>query len=331
MPPSYLARTLAGLPPPQRMELAERCLGAGRYREGWALYEARREIADYPEHHLPIPAPAWHPALPLAGRRLLLWHEQGLGDTIQMLRFVPLVVRRGAHVVLAVQPPLRRLAASLPCVSSVVTDGEAFEGVDYHCPLMSLPHLLGIRLATLPATVPYLGVPEACAEAWHARLGPHAAPRIGIVCSGKPDNSRDPWRSMPARDFAPLLERHDLAFHVLQSEIRAADREYLAGLPNVRLHTDGLTDLCETAALAMQMDCIVTVCTAMAHLAGALALPTCILLSTRAHWLWLSGRADSPWYPTARLFRQPAEHAWQPVAEEVAAALLRQFPVGAGG
>ena len=326
MTTSFLARTLAGLPPPQRMELAERCLSAGRYREGWALYEARREIGDYPEHHLPTPAPAWHPALPLAGRRLLLWHEQGLGDTIQMLRFVPLVVRRGAHVVLAVQPPLRRLAASLPCVSSVVTDGEAFEGVDYHCPLMSLPHLLGIRLATLPAAVPYLAIPRGCVDAWRARLGPRSAPCIGIVCSGKPDNSLDAWRSLPAREFAPLLERLDLEFHVLQSEIRAADREYLAGMPNVRLHTDALTDLCETAALAMQMDCIITVCTVVAHLAGALALPTCILLSTRAHWLWLADRADSPWYPTVRLLRQRAEHDWRPVVSDAAAMMRQRFP-----
>lgn len=303
------------------MEQAAYYLGSGLYRDGWALYEARREIADHPEHTLPVPVPSWRPDLPLAGRRLLLWHEQGLGDMIQMLRFVPLLARRGARIVLAVQPPLKRLAASLPGVTEVVAAGDTFAEVDYHCPLMSLPYLLGIRLAAVPAALPYLRIPEDRIAAWRDRLGPAPRRRIGIVCSGEASNTLDPWRSIPAAAFAPLLARRDLEFHVLHSEIRPADRDYLAGLPNVRMHEAALTDLCETGALALQMDRVISVCTAVAHLSGALALPTWLLVATRAHWLWLTRRTDSPWYPTLRLFRQQEVGDWQPVMGEVARVL----------
>ncbi|HET8996381.1 MAG TPA: hypothetical protein VFN42_06905 [Acetobacteraceae bacterium] len=306
------------LPPEQRMGVAVRSLAAGFYRDGLALHEARREIPDYPEHRLPMRAPAWDARQPLAGRRVLLWHEQGLGDMIQMLRFMPLLAQRGAAIVLAVQPPLKRLAAGLPGVTAVVSPGDSFAEVDFHCPLMSLPHLLGIRLATLPAGVPYLRVPSGLPEAWRSRLGPKLKPRVGLVFSGAQSNTLDRWRSIPARAFAPLLAREDIDFHVLQNEIRAADRDYLAGLPHVRMHEETLTDLSETAGLAMQMDRIITVCTAVAHLSGALGLPTWVLLSTRAHWVWLAGRSDSPWYPTARLFRQQTESDWQPVMQHVA-------------
>jgi ADP-heptose:LPS heptosyltransferase len=192
---------------------------------------------------------------------------------------------------------------------------------------MSLPHLLGIRLATLPAAVPYLRVPPALVAAWVDRLGPRDGPRIGIVCSGSASNTRDRWRSVPARELAPLLDREDIAFHLLQTEIRAEDDAWLAGRRNVHRHAADLTDLCETAALATQMDGIVTVCSAMAHLAGALALPTSILLSVRPHWVWETDRARSPWYPTAALFRQTAEFAWAQVVAELATMLRQRFPV----
>lgn len=308
------------------MVLAENCLAAGRYREGWALFEARREIGDYPEHALPMPAPPWQGWEPLAGRRILLWHEQGLGDMIQMLRFVPIVAQRGARILLAVQPPLKPLAAALPDVVQAITTGESFEQIDYHAPLMSLPHLLGVRLATVPASVPYLRIPPDRLEAWRIRLGPKSGPRIGIVCSGEQRNTQDAWRSAPAREFAPLLARPDAEFHLLQNEVRPADLDYLAARPNVRIHADALTDLCEAGALASQMDGIVTVCTAMAHLAGALGLPTWVLLSARAHWLWLTDRTDSPWYPTVRLLRQQTAHDWGAVMTQAAALLSARFP-----
>ena len=248
---------------------------------------------------------------------------------IQMLRFVPLVSRRGARVVLAVQPGLKRLAMSLPGVAEVVTSGDVFGPVDCHCPLFSLPHLLRIRLATLPATFPYLGVPAPLIAAWRERLGPRRGPRVGIVWSGSPANSHDRRRSIPASELAPLLSSPGVEFHLLQNDLRPEDRHLLSALPNLRTHDDGLTDLAEAAALATNMDLVITVCTAMAHLAGALALPAWVLVSASASWVWLTERTDSPWYPTLRVFRQAELGRWRPVVEQVAHA-LRHDRVGPG-
>jgi ADP-heptose:LPS heptosyltransferase len=250
---------------------------------------------------------------------------------IQMLRFVPLIARRGARITLAVQPELKRLAASLPGVDSVIAAGDTFTDVDYQCPLLSLPHLLRIRMATIPATVPYLRVPAGLAEAWRARLGPKSHPRVGIVCSGNPANSLDRWRSIPAREFAPLLALRDVEFHLLQTDIRAGDRDCLAGLPNLRTHADTLTDLAETAALAMNMDLIVTVCTVAAHLAGALALPAWVMISREAYCLWHTGRTDSPWYPTIRLFRQSQPDEWHAIMENATGLLRQRLRTASGG
>jgi hypothetical protein len=325
---TFAVRAVSAQPPQERLVLAEHYLCAGCFRDGWALYEARREIADYPEHSLPTPAPAWRGAEPLAGRRILLWPEQGLGDMIQMLRFVPMIARRGARIILAVQPELKRLAATLPGVENVIAPGDTFTDVDYQCPLLSLPHLLRIRMATIPATVPFLRAPVGLAEAWRVRLGPKSRPRVGIVWSGNPANSLDCWRSIPAQEFAPLLALRDVEFHLLQTDIRAGDRDYLAGLTGLRMHVAALTDLAETAALAMNMDLIVTVCTVSAHLAGALALPAWVVISEHAYCLWHTGRTDSPWYPTIRLFRQNQPGGWHAVIEDVAGRLRQRLDTG---
>jgi hypothetical protein len=328
--PTFAVRAVSTQPPQERLSLAEHYLRAGCFRDGWALYEARREIADYPEHGLPTPAPAWRGAEPLAGRSILLWPEQGLGDMIQMLRFVPMIARRDARIILAVQPELKRLAASLRGVENVIAAGDKFTDVDYQCPLLSLPHLLRIRMATIPATVPFLRAPAGLAQGWRARLGPKLRPRVGIVCSGNPANSLDRRRSIPAREFAPLLALRDVEFHLLQTDIRAGDRDYLAGLPNLRTHAAALTDLAETAALAMNMDLIITVCTVSAHLAGALALPTFVMISGDAYCLWHTGRSDSPWYPTIRLFRQSQPGEWHAVMENVVRMLRHRLPTDGG-
>lgn len=325
---SFAVRAVSRQPPRQRLALAEHYLRAGCFRDGWALHEARREITDYPEHTLPTPAPAWTGVEDLAGRRILLWPEQGLGDTIVMLRFVPLIARRGAHVILAVQPELKRLAASLSGVESVIAAGDTFTDVDYQSPLMSLPHLLRIRIATIPAAAPYLRAPAGLAEAWGARLGPKTRARVGVVCSGNPANSLDRQRSIPAREFAPLLALLDAEFHLLQTDIRDGDLGYLAGLPNLRIHAAALTDLAETAALGMHMDLIVTVCTVSAHLAGALALPAWVMIAAEAYFLWHTGRSDSPWYPTIRLFRQSQPGEWHSVIQDVAGVLRQRLDTG---
>jgi hypothetical protein len=270
-------------------------------------------------------APAWQGVEDLAGRRILLWPEQGLGDMIQMLRFVPLVALRGAQIILAVQPELKRLATSVPGVESVIAPGDTFADVDYQCPLLSLPYLLRTRITTIPAAVPFLRAPEGLTEAWRTTLGPKSHPRVGIVCSGNPANPRDRWRSIPGREFAPMFALRDAEFHLLQTDIRTSDRDCLAGAPNLRTHAAALTDLAETAALAMNMDLIVTVCTVSAHLAGAFGLPTWVVISREAYCLWHTARSDSPWYPTIRLFRQSQCHEWQAVMEIVTAMLRHRL------
>ena len=307
--------------PLDRLNQAEEYLREGYFADGWALYEARWEIPTFPGNALPTQAPLWHGVEALDGRRILLWHEQGLGDMIQMLRFAPLVARRGGRVILAVQRELKRLAASVSGMEAVITSDDACEEVDYQCPLLSLPHMLRVRLATLPAPVPYLSVPTASIDAWHGQLGPSAKLRVGLMYRGNPANQGDQYRSIPVALLRGLLEVPNVEFHLLQDSVQPDDARFLSSWPNVRAHWSALSDLAETAALAHNMDLIITVCTSIAHLAGALALPTWVLLSNHAYCLWMVGRSDSPWYPTARLFRQSEAGGWAPLIDSIAAQL----------
>ena len=323
MPPTpLLARQLAPRAPEERLEIAAAYLREGYYRDGWALYEARREMASHPGHALPTDAPVWTGREDIAGRRLLLWHEQGLGDTIAMLRFVPIAAQRGARILLAVRPALRRLALGITDVERVVTAGEAFEEVDFHCPLMSLPHVLGVRLATLPAAAPYLTIPAGLEERWRDRLGAKQGLRAGLVCSGDPRNGHDPVRRVPALALRPLLACPGVEFHLLQNDVRPEDEACFAAAPNVRNHVAAFSDLADVAALAANMDVVVTVCTATAHLAGALGLRTSVMLSAEPYFLWMLWREDSPWYSTLRLFRQERLGDWGSVIDNVARDIL---------
>ena len=313
-----LVRQLASRAPRERLEIAAAYLRDGCYRDGWALYEARCEMATHPVHSLPTDAPAWTGREDIAGCSVLLWHEQGLGDTVAMLRFVPMLARRGARILLAVRPALRRLAEAVPGVERVITAGEAFEDVAFHCPLMSLPFALGVRLASLPATVPYLQIPPGLMEHWRGRLGLKQGLRVGLVCSGDPGNGHDPMRRVPASALEPLLACQGIEFHLLQIDLRPEDQAWFAVAPNVQSHAAALTDLADTAALAQNMDLVVTVCTAMAHLAGALALRTWVMLPAEPYFLWMLRRDTSPWYPTLRLFRQDTLGDWSGVVASIA-------------
>ena len=304
-----------------RMSWGAHYLRQGFLRDGWELYQARLEIPGHPSQWLPSEAPSWDGIADLAGRRLLVGHEQGFGDIVWMLRFVPRLVGLGAHVILALPDPLLRLARCLPGVAQVIGDGGVFDDVDYHVSLMSLTYLLRVRPNTIPATVPYLTPPPETQEAWRARLGPKTRPRVGLSCSGRANDTRDARRTIPLHMFVPLLTTHNVDFHLVQNHVRPSDEAALAALPGLYTHTEALTDLAEVAALILQMDIVVSVCTVAAHLAGALGVPTWIALSTGAYFLWMEGRTDSPWYPTARLFRQSEPDVWPPVIERMATEL----------
>jgi Glycosyltransferase family 9 (heptosyltransferase) len=219
--------------------------------------------------------------------------------------------------VLQVQAPL--VALLEPMADAVIERGAEPPECDLHCPLLSLPRAFGTELTTIPCRVPYVGVPPESRAAWSARLGPAVRPRIGIAFSGAVIHPEDAQRSVPAAAFVAAFAGLDAELHLLQKDVRLSDR---AGLAGVQVHDAALGDFCDTAALASLMDLVVTVDTALAHLAGALAVPVWVLVQYGADFRWLRGRDDSPWYPTARLFRQPRYGDWTAVLEAVNTALL---------
>ena len=300
--------------------LAYALLLKGDYAAGWPLYEWRWKAIGKHGALRDFAAPLWLGESPLAGRTILLHHEQGLGDTLQMLRYVPLLADQGARVIIEVPPSLEALAAGVPGAATVVIRGQSLPAFDVHCPCMSLPLAFGTTLATIPASVPYLFVPEATRDTWRERLGKHTGLRIGLAWSGSGTHSNDRHRSLPLGRLLPLL-RAGPGFHSLQKEYRPDDRTALAGESRLRDYSADLADLADTAGLIGELDLVITVDTAVAHLAGALGKPVWLLLPFAPDYRRLLERIDSPWYPTMRLFRQPAFGDWGAVIRTVSAAL----------
>jgi hypothetical protein len=290
----------------------------GRFREGWRKYEAR--MRTHANQHLwrEMPQPRWQ-GEPLNGRRILLHSEQGLGDTIQFVRYAPLVAQRGGRVILEVYPHVRPLLDKLPGIERIVVRDEPLPPFDTHCPLLSLPLVFRTDLDSIPANVPYLHAREDKVQAWRRRLGPRSRLRVGIAWSGNPAHREDTRRSIPFPLFRTLL-RDDprISFHVVQADIRAEDTEAVAGCRHVFNHARHLTDFGETAALLSLLDIVIGVDTSVMHLAGALGVPAWVMLMHVADWRWLLTRDDSPWYPSHELFRQPSRGDWETVIATVA-------------
>lgn len=289
-------------------------LAAGDHAAGWRLHECRFAQGSYSVHLKQVAAAPWRGEADVRGRTILLHAEQGLGDTIQFVRFARDVAARGARVVLEVQPELVPLVAASGLAADVRPRGAALPALDFVCPLMSLPLALG--LGAPPPAAPYLAAEPGRVADWRARLGADGRPRVGLVWSGNSNNANDSRRSIAAERVADLTgARPDLDWVALYPE---APRDLP---PNVRPAPGALPDFAETAALVAALDHVVTVDTAAAHLAGALGRPVAILLPFAPDWRWGLARADTPWYPTARLFRQPAPGAWDAVLADVARAL----------
>ncbi|HUB10803.1 MAG TPA: hypothetical protein VMB34_02515 [Acetobacteraceae bacterium] len=294
-------------------------LRAGRLREAWPHYEARLHSLSGSRYRRDLPQPQWRGDVPVAGRTILLYAEQGAGDTFQFVRYVPLVAAQGATVVLEVSPGMRQAMAGLTGAKMVVEHGESLPDFDLHCPLMSLPLAFGTDLAAIPAEVPYLAPLPDRVAAWRARLGPRRGVRVGVAFSGNPAHPDDGRRSVPLVQFARLLTAApDREFHILQNAIRDADRFALDLLPHLHDHSAAIGDFADTAALVTLMDVVVSADTAVAHLAGALGWPVWVLLPFRPDWRWMLGRDDSPWYPTMWLFRQQRPGDWESVLDSVA-------------
>ncbi|KAA0582577.1 tetratricopeptide repeat protein [Azospirillum sp. Sh1] len=298
-------------------------LMAGDYARGWPEFDWRRhdDRAEPPWRRLN--QPTWR-GEPLNGRTILLYAEQGLGDTLQFLRYVPLVAARGGRVVLEVQRPLLPLLEPMPGVegaAQVIARGDPLPPFDLECPLMSLPRAFATVVDGVPADIPYLRPDPQRVARWRGRLGAHGAMRVGLVWAGNPRFPGDEERSPRLAGLRGLLDVPGCRFYGLQMGPGRAD---LADAVLPDSFTDlgpEIGDFADTAAIMANLDLVVSSCTGPAHLAGALGAPLWLALPFSPDWRWLTGRDDSPWYPTARLFRQPAPGDWPSVAGHMAAEL----------
>jgi hypothetical protein len=289
-------------------------LSLGDFTAGWAEYEHRWHLPQVAR--LAVEAPMWA-GEPLDGKTILLDAEQGFGDTIQFLRYVPLVAARGGRIVLRLQRSLVRLAASLPGELTIVTPGNRLGAFDLWCPLLSLPRVFGTRLESTPANVPYLGVRPALLDRWRRRLGGLAGLRVGIAWAGDPRHVNDFRRSIAFASWVPLLAVPGVSWVSLQLGPTAGAVATLAPTRVLDLSAE-LTDFAETAGAIANLDLVIAADTAVVHLAGAIGAPVWTLLPFTPDWRWLLNREDSPWYPTMRLLRQPAPGEWDAVIAQTA-------------
>ena len=296
----------------------------GDLAAGFAKYEWRWRRAAFTAPRRDFAAPQWDGRAPLRGKAILLHGEQGFGDAIQFCRYVPHVAARGARVYLEIAKPLRGLFGTLAGGAEILCAGERLPSFDLHCPLGSLPLAFGTTLATVPAAIPYLYPPADAAASWDALLDGAPAPRIGLVWSGNPQHHNDRNRSLAITALLPLTGL-DASFISLQKELRPGDAEWLEH-HRIRHLGDRLRDFADAAALISRLDVVVSVDTSVAHLAGALGKPVFVLIPHTPDWRWLIGLSTSPWYPTARLVRQPAPGAWNETVAQLSDELQEFIP-----
>ncbi len=295
----------------------------GDFDRGWKKYEWRWETERLRNTKRHFTQPLWLGQIDISGKTILLHAEQGLGDTIQFCRYVPLVAARGARVILEVQKPLAELMSSLAGVAQIVSKGDPLPDFDFHCPLLSLPLAFTTRLETIPSPTPYLRAASQALKNWNERLGPRSRPRIGLVWSGSPTHTNDHHRSVGLSSLLSLLDI-DATVISLQKDIRPDDAMALKARSDLLHFGNELKDFSDTAALVSHLDLVISVDTSVAHLAGALAKSVWVLLPFVPDWRWLLDQDDNPWYPSARLFRQDATRTWDNVIAGVGAA-LRDF------
>jgi hypothetical protein len=302
-------------------------LSLGQFREGWRNYESRwaKEMAHLRRN---FAQPLWRGKKTLAGRTILLHAEQGLGDTLQFVRYAPKVARLGAKVLLEVQPPLLSLLSGIDGVSAVFAQGDKLPAFDLQCPLMSLPLAFGTELSSIPAEIPYIDVSADLVSKWRERMGERRVPRIGIAWAGSAVHKNNRKRSIALERFAPLLSTPGVEFVSIQKELTQSDAAVLEDHASVLNIGGELDDFADTAAVISSLDLLISADTSVAHLAGAIGRPVWILIPLAPDFRWLLKREDSPWYPTARLFRQPRLEDWDSVLERVRGELVSFVEAG---
>jgi Flp pilus assembly protein TadD len=283
----------------------------GDFELGWPEYEWRWRGQGATSTPPNFQQPQWR-GENVEGKTILLHADQGFGDSIQFVRYIPLVAAGGATILLQCPPELRRLFQSVPGIHEMFLPGQILRKFDFHCPLASLPLAFGTTIQSIPATVPYISAA--------ARTDLPSGFKVGIAWSGRPAHANDANRSIPIKQFEPLSIVQNVALHSVQKDSPPSDTAF-----ELIDHSKELTDFADTASLIAALDLVISADTAVAHLAGAMGKPTWLLLPYSPDWRWLLNRDDSPWYPTMRLFRQPVPGDWQSVIQRVADELPKQI------
>jgi hypothetical protein len=316
-----------------RFNLSLALLALGDFDAGWEEFESRWKCRDFVSPRRNLPQPHWDGS-PLAGRALLIHAEQGFGDAIQFSRYLPLVLQRnadqGGKIIFESPPELHSLFKTLPQMTArtcqIIPRGEPLPSFDLICPLLSLPRIFKTTSASIPSQVPYLAPDPMLVEFWRQKFDASASGlKVGLAWAGNPAHRNDSSRSLSLDCLSPLAQVPGVQFYSLQKNPTASRAKPAPPALNLIDWTDQLGDFSDTAALVDHLDLIITADTAVAHLGGALARPTWVLLSFAPDWRWMQQRDDSPWYPSMRLFRQPASGDWDSVIKRVTAALSDQM------
>ncbi|MBU3576347.1 tetratricopeptide repeat protein [Polynucleobacter sp. UK-Mo-2m-Kol15] len=291
----------------------------GNFEKGLPLYESRWDLDEVSKiaGKRYFDKPTWLGVESLQGKTILIYGEQGLGDFIQFCRYVKLVSDLGAKVILETPKPLASLMENLEGVSQLVIKGQELPLFDYQCPLLSLPLALNVNIFTIPADVPYLISNPSKVDKWRLKLGEKKKKRVGIAWSSMSEFKDDHKRSLLLMDFVQALPLGEFEYICLQKEIKDCDKEFFENYKNIRFFGNELRDFSDTAALIENVDLVVSTCTSIPHLSGALGKETWILLSYVPDWRWLLDRVDSPWYPSIKLYRQPSIGDWGSVLGKV--------------
>jgi tetratricopeptide (TPR) repeat protein len=294
-------------------------LTLGDMPRAWTQYEWRWQNEPLIGKKPAFSHPEWN-GEDVAGKTVLIYGEQGMGDTLQFIRYLPLVAERAAHVIATVPPALKPLLCGQFPKVEILSPDDPLPPFDVQCALLSLPRVFQTELQTIPGLKPYVLAPAEALSRWEAKLGPKSTKRVGLVWAGNPSHANDRLRSIPLKRFAPLLEC-DVELFSLQKDLRSGDKPWLEK-KGVKNFGGEIRDFTDTAALVGLMDVVISVDTSVAHLAGAMGKPTWILLpNIDVDWRWMLDREDSPWYPSARLFRQTAPDDWDSVISRIVSAL----------
>jgi len=301
----------------------------GKYQEGWKLYEWRFKTDSLKGNYYKFPKLAWRGEEDIRGKHLLIYAEQGLGDTIHFCRYLTQISALGAEIILEIPKTLVPFISTLNCPMTIVAKGSPLPRFDAYCPMMSLPYAFNTTVETIPAKTPYLFSDKDKVQRWQKKMGDKKGLRVGLVWSGSALHTDDLNRSIRLEELLPLTI-FPIEWHSMQKEYQEYDLEYLKQHPEIQQHQEELNDFSDTAALVECMDLVISVDTSVAHVAGSIGKPVWILLPFAPDFRWMLDREDSPWYPTARLFRQSRAGDWQSVVAKVQSELSAMIQRNAG-